>query len=181
MKILNLDILVSGLPGISATRGAFYREATIVGLKKQGFDSGVVLQVEGEFQELCQLIWTEDVSKTVVNSWRDEVQIANFGAVGIALVLMVHFLDFQSFEEGIIGTGIDFWLSRNKFQEEKIAFRNCEARLEVSGILTERPGNTVNMRVGKKKVQMTASDESGFPGWIVVVEFSIPKSKIVKK
>ena len=82
MKILNLDILVSGLPGISATRGAFYREATIVGLKKQGFDSGVVLQVEGEFQEPCQLIWTEDVSKTVVNSWRDEVQIANFGAVG---------------------------------------------------------------------------------------------------
>ena len=37
------------------------------------------------------------------------------------------------------------------------------------------------MRIGKKKKQMKVSDYSELPGWIAVVEFSSPKSKIVKK
>ncbi|MCO6479928.1 MAG: hypothetical protein J5I94_25045 [Phaeodactylibacter sp.] len=109
------------------------------------------------------------------------MQIAGFGAVGIALLLMVELLGFKIFEESAIGAGIDFWMSKRKFQEEEPAFYKREARLEISGILTEKAGNTVNMRIGKKRNQMAASDDLKLPGWIVIVEFSAPKSKIAKK
>ncbi|MEM8526124.1 MAG: hypothetical protein AAGG68_15905 [Bacteroidota bacterium] len=87
----------------------------------------------------------------------------------------------MSFEEGIIGTGIDFWISTENMNDHLIPFSIREARLEISGILEENVKNTVNMRFGKKKKQITVSDHLQLPGWIVVVEFSTPKSKIVKK
>lgn len=181
MRKLNLDILRNGLPGISPTRGAFYREAVIVGLSKQGFDSGVILNISGEFEEDIIIEWTNDIDKSIIKSWKDEFQIANFGAVGIALLLMTELLYFKNFEEGTIGTGIDFWISKKEFQKDQIAFYKREARLEISGILKEKTGNTINMRIGKKKKQITVSDNLGLPGWIIVVEFSTPKSKIIKK
>ena len=181
MRKLNLDILKEGLSGISPTRGAFYREAVIVGLSRQGFKSGVVINILGDFEEEVSIEWTDDVNKTTIESWRDEFQIANFGAVGIALLLMLEFLKFENFEEGTIGTGIDFWLSKHPFKEEEIAFHRREARLEVSGILKEKKGNTINMRIGRKKKQISVSDYLELPGWIVDVEFSTPKSKIIKK
>ena len=181
MRKLNLDTLKKGLLGISPTRGNFYREAAIVGLHQQGFKSGVILHISGEFQEKISIEWTDDVDKVTIDSWRDELQVTNFGAVGIALLLMAELLTFNNFEEGVIGTGIDFWMSKKSFQKKKIAFYQREARLEISGILKEKIGNTVNMRIGKKKKQISVSDYTRLPGWIVVVEFSTPKSKIVKK
>lgn len=181
MRILNLDVLFEEIPGISPTRRAFYREAAIVGLKRQGYSSGIKLKVEGEFEEIVQLVWYQDIDNTIVNSWRDEVQIAHFGAVGIALLLVKELLGFQSFEEGVIGTGIDFWMGKGVFQKDYVSFIEREARLEISGIISAQEGNTVNMRVGRKKKQMEVSDHVNLTGWIVVVEFSTPKSKIVQK
>ncbi len=37
------------------------------------------------------------------------------------------------------------------------------------------------MRVNKKKKQISPSDNTQLDGWIVIVEFETPKSKIVKK
>lgn len=86
-----------------------------------------------------------------------------------------------SFEESVIGTGIDFWVSTKSSNDQLISFNNREARIEVSGILRKSLGNTVNMRVAQKKKQMKPSDHSQLPGWIIVCEFSTPKSKIVRK
>lgn len=181
MRILNLDTLFEEIPGVSPTRRAFYREAAIVGLKRQGHSSGAQLKIAGDFEETVQLIWEQDVEDVIINSWRDEVQIAHFGAVGISLLLAKEFLGYQSFEEGVIGTGIDFWMGKGVFQKDYVSFIEREARLEVSGIFSEHEGNTVNMRVSRKKKQMKVSDHVNLVGWIVVVEFSAPKSKIVKK
>lgn len=41
MRILNLNNLQDGLPGITPVIGAFYMEAAIVGLMKSGFESGI--------------------------------------------------------------------------------------------------------------------------------------------
>ena len=181
MRKLNLDILQEGLSGISPTRGAFYREAAIVALSRFGFQSGVILKIVGEIQDEVCIEWTNDIEIEALGSWRDELQIANFGAVGMALLLASNLLEFKNFEEGTIGTGIDFWISKKPFLEEEIAFYNREARLEVSGILSAKKGNTINMRIKQKKKQITKSDFLRLPGWIIVVEFSTPKSKIVKK
>lgn len=178
---LDLDLLKEGLPGISAARGMFYREAVIVGLKKQGHQSGILMEISGAFQEKFEVVWEDDIDILTVNSWRDELQIANFGAVGIALLLMKSLLEIISFEEGVIGTGIDFWVSTKDYLKAQIPFMEREARLEISGILEEKPSNTVNMRIGKKRKQMHPTDHLELTGWIIVVEFKTPKSKIEKK
>ncbi len=90
-------------------------------------------------------------------------------------------LAFKNFEEATIGTGIDFWMSKRDFDKNETAFHKREARLEVSGILQQTSSNSLNMRVNKKKKQIQLSDSSKLEGWIVVVEFSSPKSKIIKK
>lgn len=65
--------------------------------------------------------------------------------------------------------------------QEDVLYIPKEARLEVSGLNKEKVGNTVNMRIGQKKRQITSSDKPNLPGWIIVVEFTTPKSKIIKK
>lgn len=37
------------------------------------------------------------------------------------------------------------------------------------------------MRINKKKKQISPSDNTKLEGWISVVEFSTPKTKIIKK
>jgi hypothetical protein len=139
------------------------------------------MMVSGNFEKRFTVVWEKDINVATLASWKDENQIANFGAVGIAILLAIELLGIVSFEEGIIGTGIDFWVSTKSSSSQLIPFINREARIEVSGILQENLGNTVNMRVGQKKKQMKSSDHSQLPGWVIVVEFSTPKTKIVRK
>jgi len=181
MRKLNLDILKEGFYGISPTRGTYYREAVIVGLRKQGFASGVHLKIYGEFEEIVELVWKDDIDDAVVVSWRDKHNLANFGAVGISLLIAHKILAFKAFEESTIGTGIDFFMGQSDFNQSVPSFLQREARLEVSGIFEENTGNSVKMRIGKKRKQMKVSDHTNLNGWIIVVEFSTPKSKIVKK
>ena len=101
--------------------------------------------------------------------------------MGIALLLAEELLGYTIFEESRYCTGIDYWMSRGNVPEEQPTFFQKEARLEISGISKEMPSNSVNMRVNRKKKQISPSDKSKLPGWIIVVEFGTPKSKIVKK
>ncbi len=68
MRTLNLDILKQGFSGISPTRGSFYREAVIVALKQFEFNSGIKITVSGAFEETFEIIWTEDVTATDIES-----------------------------------------------------------------------------------------------------------------
>lgn len=54
-----------------------------------------------------------------------------------------------------------------------------KAVLEVSGIFSETPTNTVKVRV-RKKVEQVEKRLGNLPAYIIVTEFSGPKSKIVK-
>ncbi len=89
--------------------------------------------------------------------------------------------EYQSFELSAFGTGIDYWMSREKPDENSGVFLKKEARLEISGIFNESSSNTVGMRVQLKARQIAASDGTGLPGFVAIVEFGTPKSKIVKK
>ena len=153
----------------------------MVGLKRQGHASGVEMCINGAFEETFNVMWKDDISPLELASWKDETQIANFAAVGIAILLVMELLEIVSFEESVIGTGIDFWISTKNMNEKLLPFLEREARLEISGIFQENIRNTVSMRIGKKKKQMKSSDHLQLPGWIVVVELSTPKSKIVRK
>lgn len=183
MRTLHLDILKKGLPGIITVMGAYsyYCEAAIVSLMKSGHQSGVVLKVEGDFEISFTIKWDTEVDKTTLNSWKEEKVYCSYGAVGIGLCLALELLGYDTFEEGRQGTGIDFWLSKAGRIAQTIAFSKREARLELSGITREKPGNTINARITRKKDQIAASDHTLLPGWIIVTEFFSPKSKIIKK
>ncbi len=181
MRELNLDILKEGLPGFTPGQGSYCREAAIVSLKNRGFESGVILKVYGDFEEKFAIIWEEEEASLAVENWKNENQAANFGAVAIASLLVIELLGYQRFEEGVIGTGIDYWLGKTYLRQDNMPYFQKEARIEISGIGKEAPGNTVSLRMYRKKKQISASDKTGLPGWIAIVEFSTPKSKIIKK
>ncbi|MEN0003380.1 MAG: hypothetical protein AAF798_04530 [Bacteroidota bacterium] len=98
MRRLDLDRLNKEINGISSTRAAFYREAIIVGLKRQGHESGIDLEVSGEFDETFSVVWGKDITSTELASWKDENQIANFAAVGLSVLLVIELLNIVSFE-----------------------------------------------------------------------------------
>jgi len=181
MRKLKLDILQKGLPGITPIMGAYYMEAAIVCLVKNGHTSGVVLEVTGDYQLSFEISWDLPIDKNTIDSWREEKIATSHGAVGIALCLLLELFDYTTFEEGLYGTGIDFWLGKGILANNQISLYQREARVEVSGIFKETKTNTIKMRVNKKKEQITPSDKTKLDGWIVVVEFEKPKSKIVKK
>ncbi|GEM_PF-1855639 len=181
MRVLNLDKIKTGLPGITPARSFLYMEAAIVSLMKKGYASGIILKVEGDFDMKMKIEWTESVSQNTVDSWKEERYAANYGAVGISLLLYTELLGVSYFEEAQIGTGIDFWVSKEGIGQEDALHIPKEARLEISGLGKETVSNTVNMRIGQKKRQITTSDGTNLPGWVIVVEFNTPKSKIIKK
>lgn len=181
MRILNLDLLQEGLPGITPIVGACCMEAALVCLIKSGHSSGVCLKVEGDFNLEIKIVWTKELNTYALSSWVEEVNATNYAAMGISLLLAQELLNYSIFEESRYGTGIDYWMGKGALQKTMPTFFKKEARLEISGIYKTSPSNTINMRVNKKKKQITPSDNTKLPGWIIVVEFSGPKSKIVKK
>lgn len=181
MRILNLNILQNGLPGITPVIGAFYMEAAIVSLMKKGFQSGVKLKIDGAFTEIFILEWETNLTPLQLNSWKEENHYHSAGAVALSLLLIKELLGFTIFEEGTIGTGIDYWLGKEEKIDEFNPFFKKLARLEISGIGKATSKNSVNMRINKKKKQIAQSDSTKLEGWISVVEFSTPKTKIIKK
>jgi len=181
MKIINLDKLQEGLPGLTPIVGAYCMEAAKVCLIRGGHSSGVVLLVQGNFEEKLKIFWKEPLNPSAFLTWAEEAHAATYAAMGIAFLLAQELLGYTIFEESRYGTGIDYWMGKGELQEKKPTYFQKEARLEISGISKETPSNTINMRVNKKKKQMSPSDKSNLPGWVIVVEFGTPKSKIAKK
>lgn len=181
MKTLDLDILKEGLPGITARMGAFMSEAAVVALTLNGHKSGVILKIEGDFKEEYQIIWKEPLTDNVIHAWGNLRDVVSHASVALSLLLIQELTNFVFFEIGLINTGIDYWISTKTEPNEDMYFPEREARLEISGIFTANNSNTINMRVNLKKKQAEQSDESGLPAYISVIEFSIPKAKIVKK
>jgi len=181
MRILNLDKLQEGVPDITPIVGAFCMEAAMVCLVRGGHSSGVILIVQGDFELKLKIVWKEVLNPNAFSTWAEEAHAATYAAMGIAFLLAQELLGYTIFEESRYGTGIDYWMGKGEIPEERPTFFQKEARLEISGISKETPSNTVNMRVNKKKKQISPSDKSNLPGWVIVIEFGTPKSKIEKK
>ena len=99
-------------------------------------------------------------------------------AYGVAFLLIRDLTDHTIIRISRKGTGFDYWIGREE-SEDGLPFQD-KARLEVSGI---RRGNSadVNARLRQKLSQVKPSDHLGIPAYIVIVEFGIPSSKVVRK
>jgi hypothetical protein len=97
-----------------------------------------------------------------------------WGAYGIAALLVQAVTDLHIVARARKGTKFDFWLCARKATGD--LFQNA-SRLEVSGILNGDSA-AVSARV-KQKVVQVAKGASSLPACVVVVEFGGPRSIMV--
>jgi hypothetical protein len=166
---LSLESLLE-VRGVSENWAKFLHEAAAVCLAHHAHETGKELKVDGKFRTSFYISWQKVESKDLP-MWRDMQTTVENGAYGIAILLIIKLTDYESVERAVKGNGFDYWLGYNSdlFQRS--------ARLEVSGIL-EGGQSEINARAQKKIQQTIRSDNIGLPAYIVIVEFSIPKSNI---
>ena len=97
---------------------------------------------------------------------------------GIAALLLPHLTKLTVIERAVKGKGFgfDFWLG--SIDDPDFLFQR-KARLEVSGI-RKGSDSIFQSRVKMKLEQIQPSDTLS-PGYVCVVEFGTPRTRIVKK
>ena len=164
-------------PGWSLTFGRSCAEAAAVCFDEQGHPQRVTLQIDGIQTCTVELRWTA-IDETIRRFNADREVATEYGAYGVAALLMPYLTNLTVIERSIKGKGFgfDFWLGDTDAVE---GIFQRKARLEVSGI---RRGTeaTIRSRVKMKLEQIEPSDAVA-PGYVSVVEFSTPKTYIVEK
>lgn len=163
-----------GLPALTVAAGRFLAEAAAVCLESQGHVPGVTLAARAPDPVAFTLQWPE-VSDQTRRTFNDMQDATEFGACGIAILLVLALTGFTVVERSRKGTGFDYWLGH----PTGLPFQN-KARLEVSGILRGTEGQ-IAARMREKLKQTEASDETLLPAYAVVVEFSRPRAEVGKR
>lgn len=172
---LDLNRLDRGLPGITPIWGCFLSEASATCLVSQNHGLGVGMDVLGSKKAQFKIYWNGQVQTQELAAWNDEQELTEYGACGIAIMLVLELTGYTVIQRAKKGTGVDYWLGH---KESNTPFENS-ARLEVSGIL-QGDEKEVKSRV-RKKVKQTEPSDGLLPAFIVVVEFSKPLSHLVQK
>ncbi|MEX0272340.1 hypothetical protein AB3R30_24805 [Leptolyngbyaceae cyanobacterium UHCC 1019] len=163
-------------PGWSTTFGATCAEAAAVCLEEQGHRDRVSLQVDGIQQREIEVLW-DATDENIRRFNADEEVATEYGAYEIAALLMPYLTGLAVMERSVRGKGFgfDFWLGS---ANDANALFQRKARLEVSGI---RKGteSTIQSRVNMKLKQIAPSDTVA-PGYVAVVEFGTPRSRVVQ-
>jgi hypothetical protein len=134
------------------------------------------MPLDGIIKVECEVKWSREIDEQARRSWNDTQEMTEYGACGVAVLLVLKFTEYTVIERSKKGTGFDYWLG---FKNSELPFQNS-ARLEISGILK---GDKVafNSRVNQKLKQTFPTDNTKLPAYVVVVEFSEPKAKMVTK
>lgn len=182
MKELKLEYLNSGhFPGLSRRAGGALYEAGLVCLDINNHSSGSSLDVTGDYCSKFSLTWTDIVGEQERRSWGDHRVAAEHGASGIACLLVIRLTKYTIIERSRQGTGFDYWLTIRQDPELENTHKfQKEARLEVSGMLTEKNVSRINSRVKQKSKQVLEKLQNEIPAIVVVVEFGTPLAKVMQ-
>lgn len=153
-------------------------ENCIVALESIPHITGCELDISGLHTGKVPLNWNTEVNK---NGYKEEKKYTEKGAEAISFFLAMEYTEYEILEEAIIGTGVDYWLGYGENHEDYDPLNFFNARLEISGILRETRTNSFTKRISEKKKQTNASDGSGIPAYVSVIEFSTLKAHISKK
>jgi len=181
IKILSLNDLRENKPerpGWSLTFGAICADAAAVCLDERGHSTPVTLTIEGI--QLCEIQIQGDAIDDTIRRFNADREVATeYGAYGIAALIMPHLTGLTIIERSVKGKGLgfDFWLG--SLVENPGTLFQRKARLEVSGI-RQGSDSLIQTRVNIKLEQIRPSDDVA-PGYVSVVEFGTPKARIVKK
>ena len=133
------------------------------------------MQVKGDSETVFQVFWKNKITEQTRTAWNDTQELTEYGAMGIAVLLIVEMIEFAVIKRARKGEGVDYWLGH---KSDKIPFQN-KARLEISGIL-EGTESKIKARL-KQKTEQTNLINSELPTYIVIVEFSKPVSHLEQK
>ena len=177
LRLSDLCELRPERPGWSLTFGATCAEAAAVCLDDQGHPYSIVLQIDGQQTCAMEIQWNA-IDNTIRRFNADQEVATEYGAYGIAALVMPVLTNLTVIERAVKGKGLgfDFWLGST---DNIDTLFQRKARLEVSGI---RKGteSILQSRVKLKLKQINPSDTVA-PGYVSVIEFGIPKARIVEK
>lgn len=174
-KTLSVLPLESGNSGLLDSMAGFMGACAAVCLDKQRHRSGVTMGVEGDCDSRFRLTW-EPLTDKHYRSCADLQEATEYGAYGLAILVVREATGKTALERSAKGPGFDFWVGDET--DDDLPFHGL-TRLEVSGIL--RGGaKEIESRVRNKKAQVSPSDAEG-PAIIVVVEFGLPVTRLEKK
>lgn len=174
IKEIKLQNLGDGLPYLTPSYGLSLAEAGAVCLENQGHHNGVELMVNGDFDGKFRLYWSV-VDEQTIRCHADLGEATERGAYGIAILLIMNLAGFKVVERSVKGTGFDYWLGF----AETLPFQN-KSRLEVSGILNGVEKD-IRRRLREKVEQTKKSDRFSIPAYVVIVEYSNPLSRVIKR
>lgn len=181
MTELKLDTLREGFPAITVSVGGYLHEASCVALSLHGHPNKVHFEVSGTENHTFEIVWDTEVSRQALSAWADHQVLAEQAACGIAIVLILQTTDLVVVERAKKGTAVDYWIG----PKDGFLFQRS-ARLEVSGIL-DGDSSEIGRRVTEKlkrfeeMLEKTSATDGGLPLYVVVVEFSRPTARMVRK
>jgi hypothetical protein len=111
------------------------------------------------------------------STYADLQEATEFGAYGIALIVIRELTGKAAIERSAKGGGFDWWIGDTD-DPFALPFQG-KTRLEVSGILRDRGGH-LESRLQRKRHQTDPSDSIG-PAMIAIVELGQPKAHIETK
>ena len=174
-RTLSLSVLDEGTPGITPAFGASLAEAASVCLEDQKHAPGTPLRVDGGFRDTFSLFWNPATDQ-MRRCWADPEVATEHGAYAVATLLFASLTELTVTARSRKGTGFDYWLGPKS--NRGLLFQN-KARLEVSGI-RNGTDSAVEARV-RQKLEQTKPTDTLLPAYVVVVEFSAPRSKVIEK
>lgn len=175
---LTLEDLKDALIHFSPGQSVFLTENCIVALESIPHLSNCELSITGMINQQAKINWSTTVKK---NGYKEPKKFTEKGAEALSFLIAINNTEYDVVQESITGTGIDYWLGYKKDDENYDEFNFFSARLEISGILSETKTNSFEKRIKEKKEQTKASDSTGLPAYVSIVEFSNLKAYFDKK
>ena len=168
---LDLEILRTGILGLTQEFGSFCLQACTVCLENSNHLNGVSAILTETYPDNLQLNWTSIVDQQVIRNWKDLQEATEYGATAIAILLVKELTEFNCIERSSKGLGFDYWLG----EEDNFGLFQNKAKLEISGILKETETNSLEIRTKIKENQTMKSAFLNMNAHICVTEFSNPK------
>lgn len=145
-------------------------QAASICLEECGHQPGINLKIEGIHNEIFPLDW-DLVTDEIKRTWRDEEKATEYGAMGIAVILIGKIVGLTALEISRKNNGFDLWLTA---ADSELFDR--AARLEVTGI--RNGNNSQKRRRMNEKLTRLQQYINPLPAYIIVVEFGEPGSLI---
>ena len=103
---IDLEALRRGLPGLTREIGALFAQASRVCFFLHHHNHRVAMTVEGSFKATIEVLWSEGITQQMLDSWRDEQEVTEFGACGIAILLILSLTRYTVIRRARKGDGI---------------------------------------------------------------------------